>query len=161
MDAFKNYYVPFIIENYFTNPSYMTIDNKPVIAIFGASRIKEHYKNNAETVKGMFDYLREEAKKVGFSGVIVLDCNGGETNIKDFGFDGWYAYNWGTDYTLERDKAKNLEKQEKVDAYAVPTISVGFNHVGWAQERFPMMSVSGLQGGQRMGARHLSANLCQ
>lgn len=142
VDAFKNYYVPFIIENYFTNPSYMTIDNKPVIAIFGASRIKEHYKNNAETVKGMFDYLREEAKKVGFSGVIVLDCNGGETNIKDFGFDGWYAYNWGTDYTLERDKAKNLEKQEKVDAYAVPTISVGFNHVGWAQERFPMMSVS-------------------
>ena len=142
VDAFKNYYVPFIIENYFTNPSYMTIDNKPVIAIFGASRIKEHYKNNAETVKGMFDYLRAEAKKVGFSGVIVLDCNGGETNIKDFGFDGWYAYNWGTDYTLERDKAKNLEKQEKVDAYAVPTISVGFNHVGWAQERFPMMSVS-------------------
>lgn len=142
VDAFKNYYVPFIIENYFTNPSYMTIDNKPVIAIFGASRIKEHYKNNAETVKGMFEYLREEAKKVGFSGVIVLDCNGGETNIKDFGFDGWYAYNWGTDYTLERDKAKNLEKQEKVDAYAVPTISVGFNHVGWAQERFPMMSVS-------------------
>lgn len=142
VDAFKNYYVPYIIENYFTNPSYMTIDNKPVIAIFGASKIKEHYKNDAKTVKGMFDYLREEAKKVGFDGVIVLDCNGGETNIKDFGFDGWYAYNWGTDYTLERDKAKNLEKQEKVDAYAVPTISVGFNHVGWAQERFPMMSVS-------------------
>ena len=142
VDAFKNYYVPYIIENYFTNPSYMTIDNKPVIAIFGASKIKEHYKNDAKTVKGMFDYLREEAKKVGFDGVIVLDCNGGETNIKDFGFDGWYAYNWGTDYTLERDKDKNLEKQEKVDAYAVPTISVGFNHVGWAQERFPLMSVS-------------------
>lgn len=142
VDAFKNYYVPYIIENYFTNPSYMTIDNKPVIAIFGASKIKEHYKNDAETVKGMFDYLREEAKKVGFSGVIVLDCNSGETKLKDFGFDGWYAYNWGTDYTLERDKAKNLEKQEKVDAYAVPTISVGFNHVGWAQERFPLMSVS-------------------
>lgn len=142
VDAFKNYYVPYIIENYFTNPSYMTIDNKPVIAIFGASRIKEHYKNNAETVKGMFDYLRAEAKKVGFSGVIVLDCNSGETKLKDYGFDGWYAYNWGKDYTLELDKAKNLEKQEKVDAYAVPTISVGFNHVGWAQERFPMMSVS-------------------
>lgn len=142
VDAFKNYYVPYIIENYFTNPSYMTIKNKPVIAIFGASKIKEHYKNDAATVKGMFDYLREEAKKVGFSGVIVLDCNSGETKLKDFGFDGWYAYNWGTDYTLERDKAKNLEKQEKVDAYAVPTISVGFNHVGWAQERFPMMSVS-------------------
>ncbi len=142
VDAFKNYYVPFIIENYFTNPSYMTIDEKPVIAIFGASRIKEHYKNDAKTVKGMFDYLRAEAIKVGFKGVIVLDCNGGETKLKDYGFDGWYAYNWGTDYTLERDKAKNLEKQEKVDAYAVPTISVGFNHVGWAQERFPMMSVS-------------------
>lgn len=142
VDAFKNYYVPYIIENYFTNPSYMTIDEKPVIAIFGASKIKEHYKNDAKTVKDMFDYLRAEAVKVGFKGVIVLDCNGGETNIKDFGFDGWYAYNWGTDYTLERDKDKNLEKQEKVDAYAVPTISVGFNHVGWAQERFPLMSVS-------------------
>lgn len=142
VDAFKNYYVPYIIENYFTNPSYMTIDEKPVIAIFGASKIKEHYKNDAKTVKDMFDYLREEAKKVGFKGVIVLDCNGGDTNIKDFGFDGWYAYNWGTDYTLERDKTNNLNKQEKVDAYAVPTISVGFNHVGWAQERFPMMSVS-------------------
>lgn len=142
VDAFKNYYVPYIIENYFTNPSYMTIDKKPVIAIFGASEIKKHFYNNAETVKGMFDYLRAEAKKVGFEGVIVLDCNGGETNIKDYGFDGWYAYNWGTDYTLERDKANNINKQNSLDAYAVPTISVGFNHVGWAQERFPMMSVS-------------------
>lgn len=142
VDAFKNYYVPYIIENYFTNPSYMTIDEKPVIAIFGASKIREYYKNDAETVKGMFDYLREEAKKVGFKGVIVLDCNSGETKLKDYGFDGWYAYNWGKDYTLELDKTNNLNKQEKVDAYAVPTISVGFNHVGWAQERFPMMSVS-------------------
>lgn len=141
VDAFKNYYVPYIIENYFTNPSYMTIDNKPVIAIFGASKIREHF-NNAETVKGMFDYLREEAKKVGFKGVIVLDCNSGETKLKDYGFDGWYAYNWGKDYTLELDKANNLNKQNSLDAYAVPTISVGFNHVGWAQERFPMMSVS-------------------
>ena len=142
VDAFKNYYVPYIIENYFTNPSYMTIDNKPVLAIFGASRLKSQFGNNAATVKGMFDYLREEAKKVGFDGVIVLDCNGGETKIKDFGFDGWYAYNWGTNYTLREDINNNLNKQKTVDAYTVPTISVGFNHVGWAQERFPLMSVS-------------------
>lgn len=142
VDVFKNYYVPYIIENYFTNPSYMTIDNKPVLAIFGASRLKSQFGNNAATVKGMFDYLREEAKKVGFDGVIVLDCNGGEKNIKDYGFDGWYAYNWGTNYTLREDINNNLNKQKTVDAYTVPTISVGFNHVGWAQERFPLMSVS-------------------
>ena len=142
VDAFKNYYVPYIIENYFTNPSYMTIDGKPVLAIFGASRLKSQFGNDAATVKGMFDYLREEARKVGFKGVIVLDCNGGETNIKDYGFDGWYAYNWGTNYTLQEDINNNLNKQKNVDAYTVPTISVGFNHIGWAQERFPMMSVS-------------------
>lgn len=142
VDAFKNYYVPYIIENYFTNPSYMTIDKKPVLAIFGASRLKSQFGNDAATVKGMFDYLREEAKKVGFDGVIVLDCNGGETNIKDYGFDGWYAYNWGTNYMLQEDINNNLNKQKNVDAYTVPTISVGFNHIGWAQERFPMMSVS-------------------
>ncbi len=142
VDAFKNYYVPYIIENYFTNPSYMTIDGKPVLAIFGASRLKSQFGNDAATVKGMFDYLREEARKVGFKGVIVLDCNGGETNIKDYGFDGWYAYNWGTNYTLQEDINNNLNKQKNVDAYTVPTISVGFNRIGWAQERFPMMSVS-------------------
>lgn len=142
VEAFKNYYVPYMIENYFTNPSYMTIDKKPVLAIFGASRLKSQFGNDAATVKGMFDYLREEARKAGFKGVIVLDCNGGETNIKDFGFDGWYAYNWYTNYTLQDDINNNLNKQKTVDAYAVPTISVGFNHIGWAQERFPMMSVS-------------------
>ena len=142
VDAFKNYYVPYIIENYFTNPSYMTIDKKPVLAIFGASRLKSQFGNDAATVKGMFDYLREEAKKVGFDGVIVLDCNGGETNIKDYGFDGWYAYNWSTNYTLQEDINNNLNKQKNLDVYAVPTISVGFNHIGWAQERFPLMSVS-------------------
>ena len=142
VEAFKNYYVPYMIENYFTNPSYMTIDKKPVLAIFGASRLKSQFGNDAATVKGMFDYLREEARKAGFKGVIVLDCNGGETNIKDFGFDGWYAYNWYTNYTLQEDINNNLNKQKNLDVYAVPTISVGFNHIGWAQERFPMMSVS-------------------
>lgn len=138
--AFRNYYVPFWIENYFSNPRYMTIDNRPVLAIFGANELIEKFGTG---LKAEFDYLREEVKKLGFDDMIILDCNGNQNDIAQYGFDGWYAYNWGTDgYSLEVNKAANIRAQQTRDVYAVPTVSVGFNNVGWSCSRHPLMTVA-------------------
>lgn len=138
-NAFRSYYVPCWIENYFSNSSYMIIDNKPVLAIFGADRLIERF---GTSLKTEFDYMREEVKKLGFDGMIILDCNGADQNIKQYGFDGWYAYNWHINgYSLEVNQARNRDVQSSRDVYAVPTISVGFNNVGWSGERHPLMTV--------------------
>ena len=138
--AFRNYYVPFWIENYFSNPNYMRIDNKPVLAIFGANKLIDQFGTG---LKDEFDYLREEVKKLGYDGVIILDCHGGRNDIAAYGFDGWYAYNWGSNgYSLGHNQNSNLNVKNARDVYTVPTISVGFNDVGWHQTRNPLMTVS-------------------
>ena len=137
--AFRNYYVPYWIENYFSNPNYMVIENKPVLAIFGADKLMNQF---GYGLKDEFDYLREEVKKLGYDGVIILDCNGSRNDIADYGFDGWYAYNWGTQgNSLGVNKAYNLRVKSERGVYTVPTISVGFNDVGWHQTRHPLMTV--------------------
>lgn len=40
-DSWKNYYVPYFIENYFKDPRHITIDNKLVMCVFGAGKIPE------------------------------------------------------------------------------------------------------------------------
>ena len=138
--AFRNYYVPHWIENYFSNPNYMVIDNKPVLAIFGSDKLIAQFGTG---LKAEFDYLRDEVKKLGFDGMIILECNGWRSDIAQYGFDGWYAYNWGREgYSLEHNKNSNLNVKKTRDVYTVPTISVGFNDVGWHQTRNPLMTVS-------------------
>lgn len=140
-NAFRNYYVPYFIEYYFSNPSYMVIDNKPVLAIFGADKLMDQF---GLKLKDEFDYLRAQVKeKLGYDGVIILDCHGSRNDLAQYGFDGWYAYNWGTQgYSLEHNKASNLSVKNSRNVYTVPTISVGFNDVGWHQTRNPLMSVA-------------------
>lgn len=139
-DAWKNYYVPYLIENYFKDPRYMTIDNQLVFCVFGASYLSDAL-GGASGVKEAFDYLEEEVKKLGFEGMIYLSCGSSSDTIAKMGFDGSYAYNWGVDgYQLETNKNAIMKSAEVSTMYTVPTISVGFNSIPWHGIRYPMMT---------------------
>ncbi len=141
MDQWKNHYVPYFVENFFKDPRYMTIENKLVVSVFGASKLSSRIGGDAK-VKEMFDYLDEYVKTLGFDGVIYLSCGSSTKQLKDMGFDGCHAYNWGTDgYKLETNTKSIQKSAADGNIYTVPTISVGFNNVGWAGERHPLMSV--------------------
>ncbi len=140
MEAWKKYFVPYFIENYFKDPRYITVYNRPIFCIFGAGAVSSAIGGD-ESVKEMFDYLEDEVKKLGFDGVIYLACGNSSERLAAMGCDGCYAYNWGKEgCTFEHNRKSVLASAENKAVYTVPTISVGFNSIAWEGARFPLMT---------------------
>ena len=91
--GFREYVVPYWVDYFFTDPRYMTIENKLVIASFGFP-IKDY--GSPEAIKADMEYLDETAKKLGFDGIILMACSDGSFDrYAVAGVDALYAYNWG------------------------------------------------------------------
>ncbi len=142
-NAFRSYFVPFWIENYFKDDRYMVIDNKPVLLVFSIGSFINDM-GSASACKTELDYLREEVKKLGFDDLIILASHSTDSEtLKNAGLDGCCAYNWGTsgydvDYSIEKITAcADIGK-----TYTVPTLSTGFNSLPWHGKRYPNMSVA-------------------
>lgn len=145
MDSWKKYYVPYLIENYFKDSRYMTIDNRLVFCVFGAGKLNEaNAFGSWQGTKDAFDYLEEEVKKLGFDGVLYLALGTSNETLALMGFDASYAYSWSRDgYKVEHNKASMLASLGATDKmYTVPTVSVGFNDIAWwGGKRYPLMTV--------------------
>lgn len=143
-EQFRNNVIPYWFENFFMDDRYLTIDNKLVLCVFGASKFADaDYFGSVEGAKAEFDYLREEAKKHGFDGVIMLSCGSSSDTLANMGFDGAYAYNWGTAGNSVSTNTNGILNSAKVTSmYTVPTISVGFDSIPWHGSRYGNMTVA-------------------
>lgn len=133
-EDFKNYTVPYWIEYFFKDERYLKIDNKPLLTVwllegkFGDCSVKE-----------AFDYLREECVKAGFDGCYILlySTDSAKYNqewLDSNSMDGLIGYHWGTAGANVESQAKSLTTYSAVD-YTIPTISVGFDYVGWGNSK--------------------------
>jgi hypothetical protein len=98
--------LPFWIENYFKHPSYLKVDNKPLLFIYVPGKIWGPKTGSVledlgsvENVKSAFDKMRAECRKVGFDGLTILgEYRGADSTylqtMKDMGFDYTFAYCW-------------------------------------------------------------------
>lgn len=140
MAEWKNNYVPYIVENFLKDPRYMTIENRPVLAMFGMNDFRNRAGSNA-AVKEMFDYLEEVAKGLGFDGMLYIGTSETTKDVYEMGFDAAYIYSWSRDgYKLSVNKEGNLRNINRKLGYFVPTVSVGFNDIGWNTERYPLIT---------------------
>lgn len=147
-NAFRSYFVPFWIENYFKDDRYMVIDNKPVLLVFGINHFIDDMGSNA-ACKTELDYLREKVKELGFDDLIILASNAWDSDtLAKAGLDGCYAYNWGTKgYDIDYSIGRITSCAAVGKTYTVPTISTGFNSLPWHGKRYPNMSVSDYERG--------------
>ena len=140
LEEWKTKYVPYFIENFFKHERYAVVDNRPVMCMFGGGTFAKSIGGNA-VMKEAFDYMEEEVKKLGFDGMIYLQCGSSSPAMAEMGFDGCYAYNWGENgYRADINKSSILASAEDGSVYTVPTSSVGFNNMPWAYTRHPMMT---------------------
>lgn len=138
--AFREHMVPYWMDYFFSDPRYFTIDNKVLIAVFGSNYLVKDF-GSEEAVKEQLDYVREEVKKLGFDGAIFLSCGAPSESVKNCGFDGVYAYNWGTQgYDPEYTKERITTQRNQKLVHVVPTVSTGFNRIGWGSPRTPQMT---------------------
>lgn len=139
-EAFRRYYVPYWIEQFFSDKRYMTIDNKAIMAVFGTYQLIQAL-GGPENVRREFDYLESELKKLGYEGLIVMGCGGPSQELKDCRFDAAYAYNWAKQGCDAEYTANAIRTQQSLDyVHVVPTASTGFNNVAWAETRSPSMT---------------------
>ncbi len=142
LDAFKNYFAPYMIENYFKDPRYMSIDNKLILTCFGIGKLRDALGSN-QNLHDAFEYLEEEVKKLGYDGMILLSTDSPNSALEVIGIDGYHAYSWSRNgYDLEVNKKSILSAATTESTiHTIPTISVGFNDVAWWGYRSPLMSV--------------------
>lgn len=144
-EAFRKYIVPYWVDYFFTDPRYMSIDNKAIMSIFGAGQLIKDF-GSVEAVKKELDYLRKVVKSLGFDDLIILCCDGANETMKACGIDGSHAYNWhkaGSDVNLTKNFIKSNTDMNVY--HIVPTVSTGFNNVGWAGTRSDNITVDGMK----------------
>ncbi|MCR5352928.1 MAG: S-layer homology domain-containing protein, partial [Clostridiales bacterium] len=137
LEEWKAYYVPYFIENFFKDPRYNVIDNKPVLTIYGIGSFVRGF-GSIENAKAGMEYMNEEVKKLGFDGVMFLSNGWQGADVKELGFEGSHFYSGGRDiYTYER----NVDRMKSDEVYNIPVVTVGFNSLAVGDDRTPVITV--------------------
>ena len=66
--------MPFWMEQYFSRPNYLKLDNKPVLFVYYPQRLAEVF-GSAERQRAVFDACRAYARAHGFDGMIFACCD--------------------------------------------------------------------------------------
>ena len=132
---FKDYYVPFWIENYFKDPRYMVIDNKPVLSIF-AFYTWLNTLGSVAAVQDALGFLRTEAVNAGFAGVYIMTTYNGSNvtemnSYNEQGIDYCYAYGFSTADINTMEAVMTNEKNAGSTLGVLPTLSSGWNKDAW------------------------------
>jgi len=130
VENMKKYVIPYWIDYYFTDPNYLVIDNKPLIAITFVS-------GSSTFQRDVLDYIREECRKIGFDGAYIIGGEQHRTQIHlektdELGLDGIFAYTWGGCSAIEGRQQEILMSQYKNSkTNVVPTLSQGYDERAW------------------------------
>jgi hypothetical protein len=91
--------LPFWIENYFKHPSYLKVDNKPVLFIYRPEFLVTDL-GSVENVRKAFGLMRQACRAAGFDGLYLLGEYRGLVPkhlqlLQQLGLDYSFAYCWG------------------------------------------------------------------
>ncbi|MEW6360140.1 MAG: LamG-like jellyroll fold domain-containing protein [Planctomycetota bacterium] len=91
-DDLMNNLLPYWMENYFKHPSYVKIDNKPLLYIWVPPRVHAQL-GGPEGTRRAFDDMRAACRKQGFDGLYIVGCVGTADKrlLEDMGKAGWDA----------------------------------------------------------------------
>ncbi len=159
----------FWMENYFTHPSYLVIDNKPVLFIYDVHNIIRDL-GSEEAVKEATDAMRDAAMEEGFDGLhLIAEYRGDDPSVLDrfkaCGIDYSFAYCFHTvspeasqEEAVETLRSTHQGRFERRDVLPdVPTIAVGWRPEPW--ETYAGYSASPHWWLEPAGYKHQAQNL--
>ncbi len=142
-EAFRENFVPYWIENFFSDKRYVSIDNKALMGVFAPEMLIKEF-GSPDALKEEFDYLRNEVKKLGYDDLIIFCSATPNAQLKQAGFDACYAYGWGKngyDYGFSKGRLDSMKALSDI-MHFIPTASTGYNRISWGSPRVPCMTVS-------------------
>ena len=137
--------LPFWIETYFKHPSYLKVDNKPLLFVYYPDGLVRDF-GGAGEVRAALDEMRAACRKAGFDGLTVLgeyrgDDPAGSAKLRDCGFDYSFAYCWHTEQrrpTPEQARARQmsaLKARERPGVLPfIPTATMGWDPMPWQDD---------------------------
>jgi hypothetical protein len=134
---FRENIVPYWIEYFFKDPSYLKLDNKPVLSLY-----QNTLSNFGAKAKEELDYLREACKKADFDGAVILhesrtSAPGALKTIRRSGVDYVYAYTWYGDFSKgggyqQRCNTRQRSVVANIDGLGmIPSVGNGFDNTAW------------------------------
>lgn len=138
-EDFRTNLIPYWIEYYFKDPRYLKIDEKPVFTIYNYEELVNAFKdsNGNDHVKEELDNFRSEVQKAGIPDIILLNVYNGTDSTqlakrKAAGFDGVYAYSWGSfGGHPEFQKLKMTQEKDAGAIDIIPGLSMGRDDTAW------------------------------
>ena len=151
LEQFKEFIWPYWMEYYFTDDRYMTVDNKIILTVWNYGNFISCF-GGAEGAKTAIAFMNEDLKKIGKDGIIILfhdvhnQAKGTFETMAAAGVDGTYSYNlnrpgYDPEYQINRHKTQRATGV----LHNTASIGVGFNDVGWAGVRQPMITNEGFE----------------
>jgi hypothetical protein len=140
-DLFTNL-LPYWMKNYFRHPSYLKVDNKPVLFIYRPEFLVQDL-GSAENVAKAFEQMRQACRTAGFDGLYLLGEYRGTDPahlalMKRLGLDYTFAYCWyvpgsPTPERAIRTQMEYIRKTQELNILPqVVTVSQAWS--GWADE---------------------------
>jgi len=149
LDQFKQYIWPYWLEYYFSDSRFMTIENKPIITVWSYAKFISSFGSEAGALEAI-NFMRNDLKNYGFDGMIILFFDGHSMTKSTFdtiariGADAAYAYHWNTMGSDPNHQIYRMSTQYAMNAIdIVPTVSVGFNSIGWHNIRYDLITLEG------------------
>lgn len=134
-DYFNNL-LPYWIERYFKNPSYLLVDNKPILAVWRPYDFAKQVGGNS-ACKEVFDKTEEILRGEGFDGAIFMTVSPDQDvatrqTLLNMGYDYTYTYHFGNSSTENQCRiADNIRKVGVLDY--IPTLTQGFGAEAWGE----------------------------
>ncbi|HQL72008.1 MAG TPA: glycoside hydrolase family 99-like domain-containing protein [Phycisphaerae bacterium] len=137
-----NNLLPFWMDSYFRHPSYLKMDNKPLLFIYRPEFLVQDL-GGVDKVRAALDKMRSACRKAGFDGLYILGEYRGLdpkhlTLMKQLGLDYTFAYCWHVQGSPKPDRAvaAQLDCIKRTQAMnilpQVATVSQGWS--GWRDE---------------------------
>ena len=148
LDQFKEYIWSYWMDYYFLDDRFYTIDNNIVFTVWSYNNFRKAFGGTDDGAKEAVAWMNEDAKKNGFDGVMIFFADGHAQDANSFagmaavGGTAAYAYHWNQDGISASKTITRLDKNQSFNKlHVVPTVSVGFNNIGWSGERKPLASL--------------------
>lgn len=142
LEQFEEYIWDYWMDYYFLDDRFYTIDNNIVFTVWSYGNFKKAFGGTNEGAIEAVEWMNKDAKANGFDGVMIFFADGHAQDANSFanmaaaGGTAAYAYHWNQDgNNADKTIARLQRNQDHGKIHVVPTVSVGFNNVGWSYER--------------------------
>ena len=134
--------LPYWMEHYFQDPSYLVVDNRPVLFIYRPEFLVQDL-GGAEKVAAALEKMRQACKAKGFDGLTILgEYRGLDPNhlrlMKGLGLDYTFAYVWyvGGSPTPAEAIRSQMDQIRKTQAFGIlpQVVTVSQAWSGWKDE---------------------------